>query len=66
MTGFQPHPGTGQNAMGESAPVVSIEAVCRSLGIRVEVCDPYDLEKTTDILADLMAMVYLFSNHETK
>jgi indolepyruvate ferredoxin oxidoreductase alpha subunit len=56
MTGFQPHPGTGQNAMGESAPVVSIEAVCRSLGIRVEVCDPYDLEKTTDILADLMAM----------
>lgn len=56
MTGFQPHPGTGQNAMGESAPVVSIEAICRSLGIRVEVCDPYDIEKTTDILADLMTM----------
>jgi len=54
MTGFQPHPGTGMTAMGEAAPVVDIEGVCRSLGIRVEVTDPFDLEGTTQKLLDLM------------
>jgi len=56
MTGFQPHPGTGFNAMGEVTPVVSIEAICRAVGVRVEICDPYDLKTTTDILVDLMSM----------
>ena len=56
MTGFQPHPGTGINAMGEPAKTVSIEAICRSMGIRVEVCDPFELKNTTDTLLDLMAM----------
>jgi len=55
MTGFQPHPGTGMTAMGEPTPVVSMEALCRSLGARVEVCDPFDLENSTTTLLDMMA-----------
>jgi indolepyruvate ferredoxin oxidoreductase alpha subunit len=54
MTGFQPHPGTGTTAMGEVGASVDIEALCRSLGIRVEVTDPFDLEGTTSKLMDLM------------
>jgi indolepyruvate ferredoxin oxidoreductase alpha subunit len=33
---------------------VNIEALCRSLGIRVEVTDPFDLEGTTNKLLELM------------
>jgi len=55
MTGFQPHPGVGVNAMGEQAPVVDMEALCRSLGAKVEVCDPFDLKNTTETLLRLMA-----------
>ena len=56
MTGFQPHPGTGFTAMGDPAPTIKIEDICRSLGIRVEVCDPFNLENTTETLLDMMAM----------
>jgi indolepyruvate ferredoxin oxidoreductase alpha subunit len=55
MTGFQPHPGTGTDALGEPTVAVDIEAVCRSLGVRVEVTDPFDLQGTTAKLLDLMA-----------
>ncbi len=54
MTGFQPHPGTGQLATGDPATVVSIEAVCKAMGAFVEVCDPFDLHKTTDALLKMM------------
>jgi indolepyruvate ferredoxin oxidoreductase alpha subunit len=54
MTGFQPHPGTGVSALGEPAPSVDLEGLCRSLGIRVEVTDPFDLQDTTEKLLDLM------------
>lgn len=54
MTGFQPHPGTGASALGEPAPSVDIEGLCRSLGTRVEVTDPFDLQDTTDKLLGLM------------
>jgi indolepyruvate ferredoxin oxidoreductase alpha subunit len=46
MTGFQPHPGSAVNAVGEPSPQVDIEAVCRSLGVGVEVRDPFDLAET--------------------
>jgi indolepyruvate ferredoxin oxidoreductase alpha subunit len=55
MTGFQPHPGTGTNALGEPTAAVDIEALCRALGVRVEVTDPFDLQGTTEKLLDLMA-----------
>jgi len=55
MTGFQPHPGTGMTAMGEPTKVVSMEALCRSLGARVELCDPFDFKSTTATLLEMMA-----------
>jgi len=54
MTGFQPHPGTGITAMGEPTKIISMEALCRSLGARVEVCDPFNLKDTT---ATLLSMI---------
>ncbi len=56
MTGFQPHPGTGRNAMGEVAKTVSIEAICRAIGAHVEVCDPFDLQNTQETLLNLLEM----------
>jgi indolepyruvate ferredoxin oxidoreductase alpha subunit len=46
MTGFQPHPGVGRNALGEEVAPIDIEAVCRALGAQVEVTDPFDLGGT--------------------
>jgi len=54
MTGFQPHPGTGQTATKEPAPVLSIEGICRAIGCRVEVRDPFDMKAATDTLCELM------------
>jgi indolepyruvate ferredoxin oxidoreductase alpha subunit len=56
MTGFQPHPGTGRTAMGEPARAIKIEDVCRSLGVPVEVCDPFNFKDTTDTLLKMMAI----------
>lgn len=46
MTGFQPHPGTGRSASGKEIGRVEIEKVCASVGVKVTVCDPYDLAGT--------------------
>lgn len=54
MTGFQPHPGTMEGAMGESAVEVDIEALCQALNIQVEVTDPYDLKGTTEKLITML------------
>jgi len=54
MTGFQPHAGTGASAVGEPAPSVDPEGLCRSLGVRVEVADPFDLQDTTGKLLDVV------------
>jgi indolepyruvate ferredoxin oxidoreductase alpha subunit len=40
--------------MGTRAPIVDIEAVCRTLGARVEVGDPYDLESTVETIDRLI------------
>ena len=46
MTGHQDHPATGRNLMGEEAPEVDLEALCRAIGVkRVKVVDPLDLEQ---------------------
>jgi indolepyruvate ferredoxin oxidoreductase alpha subunit len=55
MTGFQPHPGVGQAATGQPAPVIDMEALCRSIGASVEVCDPFDLDGLTRTLLRLMS-----------
>lgn len=54
MTGFQPHPGTGELATKEPARVIDMEALCRAIGAHVEVCDPFDLKNTTQTLLRLM------------
>jgi indolepyruvate ferredoxin oxidoreductase alpha subunit len=54
MTGFQPHPSVGFNAMGESTTPVDIEAVCRALGAKVRVADPFDMENTQRILLEIL------------
>jgi indolepyruvate ferredoxin oxidoreductase alpha subunit len=54
MTGWQPHPGTGVNAMGDPVDPIPVEDICRSMGVRVEVCDPFDLEKTKATMLDVI------------
>ena len=47
MTGHQENPTTGKNIYGDPASAVSLEALCKAVGIdRVRVCDPYDLMET--------------------
>jgi indolepyruvate ferredoxin oxidoreductase alpha subunit len=46
MTGFQQHPGSPENVLGEAAPALDIEAICRSMGALVETEDPFNLEAT--------------------
>jgi len=54
MTGFQPHPGTELTATQDAATVVDMEALCRALGCRVEVKDPFDIKETSATLRELM------------
>jgi len=54
MTGFQPHPGVGISARGEVTTTVDIESVVRSLGVPVEVADPYDLRATSQIMSKML------------
>ncbi len=55
MTGFQPHPGTLLDAMGDPVVPIDMEKLCRSLGCTVEVADPFDLEDTKQKLKKLVA-----------
>jgi indolepyruvate ferredoxin oxidoreductase alpha subunit len=54
MTGFQPHPGTSLNAMGEPAPILDVESLCRALDVKVDVTDPHDLNGTTEKLLEML------------
>ena len=54
MTGFQPHPGVGRNAMGEEVAPVDIVEVCRSIGAKVEIADPFDLKPTREKLLKML------------
>ncbi|PKN52678.1 MAG: indolepyruvate ferredoxin oxidoreductase [Deltaproteobacteria bacterium HGW-Deltaproteobacteria-13] len=55
MTGFQPHPGIHESAIGEPLPSVEIAAICQAIGAKVAISDPFDLEATSRILTDFMA-----------
>ncbi len=54
MTGFQPHPGLPRDALGEDAPAIDPAEVCRAMGARVEIADPFDIETTQQVLLDLL------------
>jgi indolepyruvate ferredoxin oxidoreductase alpha subunit len=49
MTGFQPHPGTGINALGDASPPVRIEDIARALGFRnISILDPFKIAESTE------------------
>ena len=50
MTGFQPHPGTGRNAVGDESPALSIEEICHGIGINVYSADPYDVKNAIAVI----------------
>jgi indolepyruvate ferredoxin oxidoreductase alpha subunit len=54
MTGFQPHPGTGTNALGQPAPKIEIEDLCRAMGCRVTVADPFDVRSSIRTIRHLL------------
>ena len=54
MTGFQPHPGTPIGADKHPLPALNIPDICRAMGARVEIADPFDLTQTRALLQDLL------------
>jgi indolepyruvate ferredoxin oxidoreductase, alpha subunit len=54
MTGFQPHPGTQYDAMGNEVIVMDPAAICRAMGAMVEFADPFNIEETQEKLLKLM------------
>lgn len=56
MTGHQQNPTTGYNIKGDPAAKVSLEALCKAVGInRVKVVDPYNLEETLAAVKEELA-----------
>jgi indolepyruvate ferredoxin oxidoreductase alpha subunit len=54
MTGHQPHPGSGRNAMGEASKAISLEALVEGLGIEVTVADPHQVDRTVKTIEELL------------
>lgn len=54
MTGFQPHPGIERTLMGEPTTPVDIESLVKSLGVHVEVADPYEPGKAAERIYSLL------------
>ncbi len=54
MTGFQPHPGTGKTALGEEAPKLSVESLCKGMDIPVKIVDPFDVQDATKLLHGML------------
>lgn len=55
MTGHQPTPGSGKNALGEQTKIIELADVARSLGIeQVKIVDPYDIETTRNTIKDVL------------
>ncbi len=54
MTGFQPHPGSAVDAVGVKAKPVLMEEICRSLGLKTVVHDPFNLPQTISIIWELL------------
>ena len=54
MTGFQPHPGLSIDAMGGEVPKVDIARLCETIGAKVEIRDPFEIEETQTTLSRLL------------
>lgn len=54
MTGFQSHPGIANHITDEEVSPIDIESLCRSVGAKVEVTDPFDIKASQ---SKLLAML---------
>ena len=58
MTGEQPDPGTGVNALGEPAKAISIEELARGAGVeKVVTFDPFNIKESTEKLMEALSYV---------
>ena len=56
MTGHQQHPATGKTLKGESAPILDLEGLCRSIGVQdLKIVDAFDLKAVDKALKDSLA-----------
>ncbi len=56
MTGFQSHPGTGKTIKGEVTHALSLEDLCKAIGVAsVRVVDPWDLKETEKAIREEVA-----------
>lgn len=56
MTGSQPHPSTGKDALGQPAPKLDLEAMCRASGVeQVEVVDTWQRKEIVNVLRRAIA-----------
>ena len=53
MTGFQSHPGLPVDAGGDEVPALDVAKICEAMGATVRVSDPFDVEKTQQIIFEL-------------
>ena len=54
MTGFQPHPGTGKNAVGDKVDPLDIPTICAAFGVDTKVVDPFDFDAAVSALYDAL------------
>jgi indolepyruvate ferredoxin oxidoreductase alpha subunit len=52
MTGFQPHPGSGEDIHRQPAPLISVEKLVESLGITARKVNPYNIGETMSALEE--------------
>jgi indolepyruvate ferredoxin oxidoreductase alpha subunit len=56
MTGSQPNPASGKDALGQSAPKLDLEAICRASGVeKVEVVDTWQRKEIVNVLRRAIA-----------
>jgi indolepyruvate ferredoxin oxidoreductase alpha subunit len=55
MTGHQPSPTSGYDAVGDIACIFSIEDLCKALGVKnLDIVDPWDLKESEKVLEESM------------
>lgn len=52
MTGFQPHPGSGQNIRCKTVPMLYPEKIGEALGIKTRIINPYLLEESKKAISE--------------
>ncbi len=54
MTGFQPHPGSEEDAAGNAVPALDIAEIAKAMGAHVEQSDPFEVAATQNKLLSLL------------